>query len=69
MPIIQKIKSEIESIKNLKIEKKICDEVKDYCKQFEVTLDEFANQAFQFVLRKDKDWKNFKKSRKEKTSK
>ena len=66
MPIIQKVTDETESTKSLKLKKKIFDEVKDYCKHFEVSLDEFANQAFQFVLRKDKDWKSTKKSKKTK---
>lgn len=70
MPIIKKIEAEIEALKSLKIEKKISDEVKAYCEHFKVSLDEFANQAFNFVLKKDTDWKKVKpKPEKEKASK
>lgn len=57
MPIIKKITTDIETVKNLKIEKKIFDEVNQYCKHFGFTFEEYLNQALQLVLDKDKEWK------------
>jgi len=38
--------------------------MKDYCTHFEVSLEDFVNQALQYILDKDKDWKNKKDSKK-----
>ena len=69
MPIIKKNTSEIKSLKGLKIEKKILDEVQSYSNHFGVSIDDFANQAFAFVLKKDSDWKKMSKPLKEKVLK
>jgi len=65
MPLIAKSKSSLEKLKGIKIDCKILAEVKNYCEHFEVSLEDFANQAFQYILDKDKDWKNKKENQKE----
>jgi hypothetical protein len=65
MPIISKSKSTLEKLKGIKIDSKTLAEVKSYCEHFGVSLEEFANQAFQYILDKDKDWKNKKENQKE----
>ena len=65
MALITKSKSTLEKLKGIKIDSKILSEVKSYCEHFGVSLEEFANQAFQYILDKDKDWKNKKENKKE----
>lgn len=69
MPIIRKIESEIETLKGVKISKKIFEEMKSYCEHFDFSLDEFISQASEFVLKKDPDWKKVKNSLKAKAPK
>lgn len=70
MPLIQKIKAEIETLKGVKVEKRILDEVHRYCEHFKVTLNDFVNQGFEHILKKDVDWKKVnKKPQKEKANK
>lgn len=43
-----------------KISQEVYDEVEAYCKHFDVTLDDFADQGIQHVLSKCKEWKKAK---------
>jgi hypothetical protein len=57
MPLINKSESSLEKLKGIKVNSKLLSEMKDYCTHFEVSLEDFVNQALQYILDKDKDWK------------
>lgn len=60
MPIIKsKEKTEKEQIR-ISIEKSIAEKIRQYCEWAEVKkVDEFFEQAADFVLSKDKEWINY----------
>ncbi len=68
MPIIKKIEQNLIR-QSIKMDAMLLDEIKSYCSHFDVSLDEFVNQASKFILKKDADWKKINnKSKKGKAS-
>ena len=64
MPIIQPKKSKKpEKIKFI-LDPKLSDELKEYCSWAKADYETFFNQAAGVVLKKDMDWKKYKKSKK-----
>ncbi len=64
MPIIKPGKTKPEKVKFL-MDSRIVSEVKDYCSWAKVDYpDLFFAQAAEFVLKKDVEWKKYKKNKK-----
>lgn len=55
MAIVKKKVFDMEN-KKITIHKNIMDESEKYCQFAGVSFNEFAEQAFEFLLSKDKDW-------------
>jgi len=67
MPIIKQDKSEKPIKVKLSINPNILNEIKEYCKWANIKdgdIETFFDQAADFVLKKDIEWKKYKKSKK-----
>ena len=67
MPIIKQDKSDKDVKVKLLVNSKLFNEIKEYCKWASIkdeNIEIFFEQAAEFVLKKDSEWKKYKKSKK-----
>jgi hypothetical protein len=66
MPIIKQDKSEKAIKFKFSLKPSLLNEIKDYCKWANINndIETFFEQAADFVLKKDSEWKKYKKSKK-----
>ena len=64
MPIIQSGKNkELVKVNKFLINSNLLKEIKEYCEWALVDTDSFFEQAAEFILKKDTEWKKFKKNK------
>ena len=50
-------------VKNIKGKANLLKEIKEYCEWASVSIDSFFEQSAEFILKKDTEWKKFKKNK------
>ena len=64
MPIIQSGKTkEFVKVNKFLINSNLLKEIKEYCEWASVSIDSFFEQSAEFILKKDTEWKKFKKNK------
>lgn len=65
MPIVKAEKTKkLVKVDKFSIDSSLLEEVKEYCKWASVDIGIFFEQAAEFILKKDLEWKKYKKSNK-----
>lgn len=64
MPIIQAGKNkDLVKINKFFITSSLLKEIKEYCEWASVDIDSFFEQSAEFILKKDAEWKKYKKNK------
>lgn len=64
MPIIQSGKNkELVKVNKFSINSNLLKDIKEYCEWASVDIGSFFEQAAEFILKKDTEWKKFKKNK------